>query len=121
MLRVTVLLIALFSFPVPFYSQGAHQPAHGVLNGSLIDNGGAAIQAFVLIHSDRAGNPINKALAVSEYGEFKTDLSPGLYDVFIAFPGYKPVAKLVEIKPGKRATLKLVMEIDEEHYKGTFY
>jgi hypothetical protein len=86
----------------------------GLLRGSIGDPEGAAIQAFVLVHSDR-WKKINAQVAVSKYGEFQIQLSPGLYDLFVASPGFLPIAQIVEIKNGSPTNLKLTMKIDEEH------
>jgi hypothetical protein len=92
-------------------------PQKDVLRGSIEDPAGAAIQAFVLVHSDR-WNKINAQVSVSKYGEFQIQLSPGLYDLFVASPGFLPIALVVEIKDGSPTTLKLTMKIDEDHLQG---
>ena len=87
---------------------------NGVLGGQIQDRAGATIQAFVLVHSDR-GNKIDKQVPVDKEGEFKIELAAGLYDFFVASPGFLPIAKVIEIKGGRQTTLKLTMKVDEEH------
>ena len=91
-----------------------------MLAGQIQDRVGATIQAFVLVHSDR-GNKIDKQVPVDKEGEFTMELAPGLYDFFVASPGFLPIAKVIEIKDGKRTTLKLTMKVDEEHLQNDIF
>ena len=117
-----VLLVVFWSLLVHAQIAGDRAPQapekDGALQGQIVDPAGAAIQAFVLVHSDR-WNKINKQIPVSKYGEFQVQLAPGLYDFFVASPGFLPIARVIEIKSAKPTSLKLTMKIDEEHLQAT--
>jgi len=116
------LLLAVFSCSIAGAQIAADSATRspekdGLLHGNVVDPSGAAIQGFILVHSDR-WNKINKQIPVSKLGEFKVQLAPGLYDFFVASPGFLPIARVIEIKSEKPTTLKLTMKLDEEHLHG---
>ena len=40
-------------------------------------------------------------LKTDMYGQYSLNLNPGLYDIFITFPSFSPVAKRVKVEAGK--------------------
>ncbi|MGB7984081.1 MAG: hypothetical protein WCF54_02875 [Terracidiphilus sp.] len=117
--RFIALLIAttlLFAGPAVF-AQTMNSNSTGILQGTVLDSSGVVIQSFILIHSDRAGNPISKEVTQKrQTGEFKIQLKPGLYDLFICSPGYVPIAELVEIRSGMKTERNVKLQLDKEYY-----
>lgn len=118
----TILLLALATGSIT-HAQVAAGTSHlasekdGSLRGNIVDKSGAAIQAFVLVHSDR-WIKINSQIPVNKNGEFEIQLEPGLYDLFVASPGFLPIARVIEIKSEAPTNLNLTMQLDEEHLQG---
>ena len=84
-------------------------------HGRISDTLGAAIdRAFVLLYSDRR-EKISQQINLNDNGEFTVPLEPGLYDFFIASPGFLPVAKVIDLRACKPFELKLKMQVDKEH------
>jgi hypothetical protein len=90
-------------------------PKEGLLRGTVVDPADAPIPAFILIHSDLRDNKITTQVPIKPDGTFQLTLPPGLYDLFVGYSAFLPIAKLVEIKNGKTTHLKLTMKIDEKH------
>jgi hypothetical protein len=90
-------------------------PVDGLLLGSVVDPADAPIPAFILVHSDHRDNKINAQVPVKPDGTFQLNLAPGLYDLFVGYSAFLPIAKVVEIKSGRTTHLKLTMKLDEKH------
>ena len=88
---------------------------NGVLRGNVVDPMDAPIPAFLFIHSNASGNNIAAQVPVNSDGTFQIDLAPGLYDLFVGYTAFQPIAKIIEIKSGKTSHLKLSMKLDEKH------
>ena len=69
--------------------------------------------AFVLVHSDSSKKDVPAKL--NEHAQFSLMLVPGLYDVFVAAPGFSPVSKKIEISRDHTTIFKARLKPDEEH------
>ena len=117
-----VLFLAVFSYcttrgqcpPAPCL---AHPDAEnkGLLRGEIVDPADAPIPAFVFVHSDLRTSKIAAQIPISSDGTFQINLAPGLYDLFVGYTAFQPIARVVEIKSGKTTHLKLAMKLDEKH------
>jgi hypothetical protein len=69
--------------------------------------------AFVYVHGDRWHGdvmpPVNAA------GEFRVQLTQGLYDVFIASGGFRPTCAVISITTGKTTSYDVNLSPDNEH------
>ncbi len=90
-------------------------PIEGLLRGSVVDPADAPIPAFILLHSDHRDNKIAAQVPVKSDGTFQLKLAPGLYDLFVGYSAFLPIAKVVEIKSDRTTHLKLTMKLDEKH------
>ena len=88
---------------------------NGVLRGTVVDPADAPIPAFVFVHSDVRNNKIAAQIPVRSDGTFEVILGPGLYDLFVGYTAFQPIAKVIDIKSGKTSHLKLTMKLDEKH------
>ena len=100
-------VLALFS-QVPAHAQGA---ATGTLQGVVKDPSGAVIEgALVRIVYWRRMAASEMAIRTDTNGQFKFELPPGVYDLFVSSPAFRPVAKQVNIKAGKDTVLNPNLE-----------
>ena len=109
------LLTAAFalSFVLTASAQLGPPESRGTLKGDVVDAEGAPIQtAFVLVHrstaDDKHGYP-------DQRGSFEIDLTPGLYDIFIAADGFAPQCKVIEIKAFQLMSYHAILQVDAEH------
>ncbi|MBV9300522.1 MAG: carboxypeptidase regulatory-like domain-containing protein [Acidobacteriaceae bacterium] len=86
--------------------------APGTLTGVVRDPTGAVIPgAAVLIQhwalkDGHPRNAVNEPLIYADSnGGFTLQLPPGVYDVFVSFPGFSPRAHEARIEPSKQASL----------------
>jgi hypothetical protein len=101
--------------PAQAPSQSPASPITCSFHGRIADPLGAAIdRAFVLVYSARR-EKIDRQAALSKNGEFSLQLEPGLYDLFVASPGFVPLAKIVDLRSCKPVELKVKMRVDIEH------
>jgi hypothetical protein len=101
----------------PCSTHGTHVASakEGLLRGSVVDPAGAPILAFILVHSDLRDYKITTQVPIKPDGTFQLDLAPGLYDLFVGYSAFLPIAQVVEIKSGRTTHLKLTMKLDEKH------
>ncbi|HKW75564.1 MAG TPA: carboxypeptidase-like regulatory domain-containing protein [Terriglobales bacterium] len=113
-LRLILLCGALF------LSGACDEPKPGTLKGVITDpNGAIIVEATIRVQhwtfDKDMHHPREKCddeLYTDDAGRFAISLQPGDYDVFIAYPGMSPVAKKIEIKSGKTATLNRQLKFD---------
>jgi hypothetical protein len=98
-------------------SSGVHAAAEkdGVLRGNIVDRMDAPIPAFLFVHSNVGQDRIATQIPVNSEGSFEINLPPGLYDLFVGYTSFVPIALIVEIKSGKKTHLNLTMKLDEKH------
>jgi hypothetical protein len=87
----------------------------GLLQGNVVDPADAPIPAFILVHSDHHDNKIAARIPVKADGTFQLSLAPGLYDLFVGYTAFLPIARVIEVRSGKTLHLKLAMKLDEKH------
>ena len=92
----------------------ASQPCS--LHVHITDEDGTALpKAFVYVHNERG---INQQATPDHTGRVKTSLRPGLYDLFVAAPGFAPQAQIVDLRSCKPQSLNLMLTLDTEHGEG---
>jgi hypothetical protein len=109
-----------FAFLFSTFSLVAAQPASKPpvcsLHIQITDEDGTALpKAFVYVHNERG---TNQQAALDRTGKVKASLRPGLYDLFVAAPGFTPVAQIVDLRSCKPQSLNLMMTLDTEHSGG---
>ncbi|HWG22003.1 MAG TPA: carboxypeptidase-like regulatory domain-containing protein [Terracidiphilus sp.] len=110
-----IVLAALSSPALLAQTPAPAAPDNCVVHGRVADPLGAAIsRAFFLVHSDGWAT-VDQQVKLSDNGEFDLRLKPGLYDLFIASPGFVPQARIIDTRACKPITLKLKMLVDMEH------
>ena len=89
----------LFASILGASSQSASS-ATGVLKGRVIESYEHARvgYAYVLVH--RRG-VLDQKVDADAQGEFKVELVPGVYDVFVSSSGFEPACRKIEIRVGK--------------------
>jgi hypothetical protein len=70
-------------------------------------------EAFVLVHSGYGKK--GGTAKLTQNRRFEISLDPGVYDVFIAAPGFAPMCKTVEISRGKTTAFNARLLPDREH------
>jgi hypothetical protein len=94
-------------------TQPASEPTSCPLHVQVTDEDGTALpKAFVFIHDERGAN---QQAAPDRTGQIKASLRPGLYDLFVAAPGFVPSAQIVDLRTCKPQSLNLMMTLDAEH------
>ena len=94
-----------------------------VLKGTITDSEGAAIRgARVLVHWDQSGARVglksnvglqqDLILETNAKGEFRAELHPGFYDVFVTANAFSPQCRKIRIKPGETATYNTTLKAD---------
>ena len=112
---VFAAMLALTSPPLRGQDKAPSEDAKCSVHGRIVDPMGAVIyRAFVLVYSD-AWEKIDQQVALNKDGQFDIRLKPGLYDLFIASPGFIPFAKVVDSRSCKPVTLKVKLMVDAEH------
>jgi uncharacterized membrane protein len=97
-------------------TQPASEPASCPLHVQITDEDGTALpKAFVFIHNERG---TNQQATPDRTGQVKASLRPGLYDLFVAAPGFVPTAQIVDLRSCKPQNLNLMMALDAEHTEG---
>jgi uncharacterized membrane protein len=118
MLRwMAALGIAVLAGTFPLVAtQPASEPASCPLHVQITDEDGTALpKAFVFIHNERG---TNQQATPDRTGQVKASLRPGLYDLFVAAPGFVPTAQIVDLRSCKPQNLNLMMALDAEHTEG---
>jgi hypothetical protein len=78
-----------------------------------MDRANAPIQnAYVLLHRSHT---TDMTVQTDERGQFTVDLSPGLYDIFVASDGFTPSCKVIKIIASKAVHPGFVLQVDMEH------
>ena len=95
---------------LPLLSQVVAQsqaPASGTLKGTVTDETGAVIEG-ILIRIVSWGPNERRRIVESEMaahtdtkGQFKFELAPGIYDIFVSGSAWAPIAKQVKVETGK--------------------
>ena len=86
-----------------------------LFSGRVADTVGISItKAFVLLY-DEGDEKSNQQLVLNKNGEFQLKLEPGMYDLFVASPGFIPVAKVIDLRSCKPENLILKMQVDSVH------
>jgi hypothetical protein len=70
------------------------------------------VEAHGWVWADKGGSFKSVVLEMTHVGEYKTSLSPGVYDVFISEGGSVPTCKRVLVKEGLTTGWTLKLEID---------
>ena len=105
----------MWTFPLDG-AQPASTPASCPLHVQVTDEDGTALpKAFVFIHNERG---TNQQAAPDRTGLIKASLRPGLYDLFVAAPGFVPTAQIVDLRTCKPQSLNLMMILDADHTEG---
>jgi hypothetical protein len=93
------------------------------LKGVITDSEGAIIrEARVFIHWDQSGADVglksnvglkqDLVLQTNEKGEFRADLPPGFYDVFVTANGFSPGCRKLRIRVRESATFNIKLRAD---------
>jgi hypothetical protein len=107
---VPIFAVALISASV---AHGAD--ATGTFRGVVRDPDGAIVaDATILIQHWQLKDgslshplPLREPLVYTDsQGRFSVQLPPGIYDVFISFPIFSPIAKQVRIEAGRKTKVK---------------
>jgi hypothetical protein len=84
-----------------------HGSARGTVKGVVRDEVGAVIEGTLVrivswrLDDKRKTVETEMAVHTDANGEFKFELAPGIYDVFISAVAFSPVAKQVNVDAGK--------------------
>jgi hypothetical protein len=115
--RMAGLSFAFLFAPLPM--SGAQPAPAGQacpLHVQVTDEDGTALpKAFVLVHNERG---TNQQATPDREGQVKMSLRSGLYDLFVAAPGFTPVAQVVDLRTCKPQNVNLMMTLDAEHSGG---
>lgn len=108
-----------FAFHLGSFSLAAQPAATSQacpLRVQITDEDGAALpKAFVYVHNERG---TNQQASLDHTGQVKASLRPGLYDLFVAAPGFTPQAQIVDLRTCKPQSLNLMLTLDTEHGEG---
>ncbi len=109
---VTLVCVALWC-PIATSSDASD----GTLDGSVVDatENAPIPYAFVFVHARRGAD---RTLRVGSHGEFHVELTPGIYDVFVAASGFSPTCKAVSIRGGETVQFSPKLRADSEHLVG---
>jgi hypothetical protein len=118
--RVAAVSFAFLFGTIPLAAaQPASRPSACSLHLKITDEDGTALpKAFVYVHNDRG---TNQQANPDRTGQVKTSLRPGLYDLFVAAPGFTPMAQIVDLRSCKPQSLNLMMTFDAEHAGGAAF
>lgn len=103
--RAGLILITLVFLP-PVLAQ-PQASATGVIKGTVTDPSGAVVTGTLIRIVSWGRSYLGKApesdMAVyaDTNGQFKFELAPGIYDLFVSSPGFTPVAKQLKLEAGK--------------------
>jgi Carboxypeptidase regulatory-like domain len=114
-MRKLLLCLALITGGVALGSPATE----GTLSGRITDPAGAAVAEVSVRIQHWEADKLHR-FAVTEDSLLKTDmdgryslnLNPGLYDVFVTFPSFLPVAKRVKVEAGKVTDFSPKLEFD---------
>ena len=102
-----------------FCSGGWRAESSGTLHGVVMDFPGAVIPNASIrvehweLEARFPPTPQGDSLVTaSQDGSYAMSLKPGLYDVFVSFANFSPVAKKVKVEAGKRSEFTLKLELD---------
>ena len=113
---VAGLSFAILSGTFSVAAQPASHPQGCSLRVQVTDEDGTALpKAFVYVHNERG---TNQQATPDRTGQVKTNLRPGLYDLFVAAPGFTPVAQIVDLRSCKPQSLNLMLTLDPDHGEG---
>lgn len=114
-MRKLLLCVVLFSgaLSVAFYAP------EGTLGGRITDPAGAVVADVPVRIQHWEADKLHR-FAVAEDSLLKTDrdgcysvvLKPGLYDVFITFPSFSPIAKRIKVEGGETADFSPKLKFD---------
>jgi hypothetical protein len=117
-LRRVILVCAMSAFVSLTASPKQQRPnaaTEGALVGTVADKveNAPIPHAFVYVH----GGPrkADSVPPVDGLGRFQVSLAPGLYDVFVASPGFLPTCVVVSIESGKTTKYEPRLGADNEH------
>jgi hypothetical protein len=100
------LVLAVFAL-VSQASAQTHAAASGTLKGVVRDEVGAVVEGTLVrivswrLDDKRKTVEMEMAIHTDANGEFKFELAPGIYDVFISAAAFSPVMKQVNVDAGK--------------------
>lgn len=69
-------------------------------------------KAFVMFHGEHGRN---LPFTPDKTGQVKTNLSAGMYDLFVSAMGFTPQAQIVDLRTCKPVDLNLALAIDSDH------
>jgi hypothetical protein len=112
-MKITSCIILLFSVLTPGLLAQAPAPAATcTLQGHITDALGAAItRGFFLVHSEERPE-LDQQVPWNESGDFRIQLAPGLYDLFVGSVGFMPYAKEIRVEAGKPVALKIKLQVN---------
>ncbi len=91
--------------------------ASGTLKGVVTDPAGAVVEGVLIrivhwgLDDKRKTVESEIALHTDTNGQFKVELAPGIYDLFLSGPWSSPVAKQVKVEAGKETEFNPKLEI----------
>jgi hypothetical protein len=98
---------------------GPRAASGGTLHGVVMDFTGAAIpNASIRIEHWELGTGIppilkeDSLVTTGQDGSYAVGLNPGLYDVFVSFSTFSPVAKKVRVEAGKPSEYSPKLQLD---------
>jgi len=113
--NASLILAALAALSqAPVYGQNS---ATGTLTGVVTDSEGAVIEGTLvrILHWGQDDKPraveSEMALHTDASGQFKVELAPGIYDLFLSAPGFSPAAKQVKIDARKETVVKSKLNV----------
>jgi Carboxypeptidase regulatory-like domain len=111
-----IVSVSLLFLLLPFQASGpAPGAGRGKLTGTVADQQeGAPIRcAFVFVHSSYGAGDVT--VKPDRYGKFNATLTPGLYDVFVAAPGFAPTCRSVRVDAYQTTVYSPRLGADVEH------
>ena len=108
------VLIMLAGYSMALLAQ-TPKSLQGTLSVNVTDAVENARTSNVITIVHPQGAPPIKQILKFEGAKFETSLKPGLYDVFVAAPGFKPACTVISVKDGETATYSPRLRVDDEH------
>ena len=111
---LTLTAIALLSA-----ATHAQTPTTGTLKVAVTDPAGAVVTGVLIRivywgRSDRGKTPEkDQAVYTDINGEFKFELAPGIYDVFVSDPGFAPAMKQVNVHAAKMVVFNVKLKFSQ--------
>jgi hypothetical protein len=112
--NASLILAALAALSQAVYGQNS---AKGTLTGVVTDSEGAVIEGTLvrILHWGQDDKPraveSGMALHTDASGQFKVELAPGIYDLFLSAPGFSPAAKQVKIDARKKTVVNSKLNV----------